>query len=161
MTQIYLEYDYRRDDHEVNGVTVPHLKNISLTPPEEYEILENGIIGQMSTIRQSEESYYVAIPIPEDTKFLYLVVINESGGGGSYHELDFLYIEPTIVDAIEHVIDYFDNEHNRDDECKKCRADPKKCKRRIIRKLKTKGWVNIETSCYEGAGAGLYKIPLK
>jgi hypothetical protein len=165
MTYLYIEYDERRDEHEVHGVMIPHIKNISWIAPEQYEILDNGCIGEMSTIQKSDESTFVAIPIPKanfdkiSCEYLYVLIINESGSGGSYHEIDFIYLETEFDDALEHSIDYFENEHNRDSECELCQDDPNFCKNKLVDDLK-QGYSEIETSCYEGAGAMIYKISL-
>jgi hypothetical protein len=89
MPQLYVEYNQRRDEHEVHGVMVPHINGISWMAPDECEVLDNGCIGEMSTSHQSEESTFVSIPISKESEYLYVLVISESGGGGSYHEIDF------------------------------------------------------------------------
>lgn len=159
MDQLYVEYDQRRDEHEVYGVMVPHVKSLSWIAPDECELLENGCIGEMSTIRQSDESTFVAIPVPEGCEYVYVLVLSESGGGGSYHEMDFLYIETEFDNVVDHVVDYFSNEHNRDGECELCQGDPEYCEKRLVEDLKA-GSAMMETSSYDGACAVIYKIKL-
>jgi hypothetical protein len=160
MRQLYVEYDQRRDEHEVNGIMVPHIKGLSWVAPDECELLDNGCIGEMSTIHQSEESTFVSIPIPKESEYLFVIVVEESGQGGSYHEIDFLYIETDFEDALDHAIDYFENEHNRSEECELCQEDPESCQKKMIDDLKKKGFADIETSSYEGAHVSIYKIKL-
>lgn len=158
MSRLYIKYDQKRNDYRINGVHVPHIRKISRTPLKNAEFLDDGCIGEISTLSQNR--HCISIPISDDADHLFFSVISESGGGGSYHEIDFLYLETEFENAIDHIIDYFENEHNRSDECEMCRSDSQSCKNILIHNLKTKHYTEIDTSCYDGVDASIYKIML-
>lgn len=55
-------------------------------------------------------------------------------------------------DLIEEALCYFSQEHNRDEECKKCKR--KSCEKKLLRELKKHNRAFID--CTDNEGAGFY-----
>lgn len=98
-----------------------------LNQNEYKEITEedNGLIEEFSAVNNELRINCTKIDISNDTKELYFLKIQESGGGGSYHEYVWLYIAVSQDDVIDiakpiwcfqHLL-RMENEHNRDNEC--------------------------------------------
>ena len=106
----------------------------------------NQICEDASVIGCDDSVYCTKIQIDENTNALYFLKIMEHGGGGSYHLSMWLCVEEDQSMIIDHAINYFENEHNRDDECEDC----PNCLEEMIKSLKTEQFASITCTSYEG-----------
>lgn len=66
-------------------------------------------VFEFSRVHQDDYSFYRAKVSCTDPDDIYSLEIDESGGGGSYHEYTYIHIG-TLEEVLEHAENYFDNE---------------------------------------------------
>lgn len=104
-------------------------------PDIEDKILKDpDLLSEFSNIHNKDIAYVTKLKVPKTCEKIYFGRIEESGEGGSYHELVTLFADSNFDNIVDNVLDYYETEHNRDDECKKC--DKGICKQNIIKKIK-------------------------
>lgn len=132
----------------------------ALAQADDQEVLsdDDGLICEFSSIGCDDYAYCTQIDLSDDTKELYFLKINESGGGGSYHSQIWLYVTETQEEIIDIAEAYFDNEHNRDSECDECKNDS--CRQNWIQELKETGITAIECTTYEGASFEMWRMKI-
>jgi hypothetical protein len=69
-----------------------------------------------SSLNNSNQISIKLIDIDDNCHTIYFLKIEESRGGGRYHEVSYLYACSSMDMIIDFARDYFDNEHNRDEE---------------------------------------------
>lgn len=74
----------------------------------------------------------------QDTDKLYCLTICEDGGGGSYSRDYYLFFFINYKDAISEAIDWFENEHDYENDCPRCKKNKniKRCKSKFVKTLK-------------------------
>lgn len=107
------------------------------------------LLDGFNTINNKDIVYCTKIEISDDVENIYFIKIHESGGGGSYHEYSWIYVCDNIKSVIKYAEDYFDTEHNRDNECEDCINNG--CLEEMLTSLKINQYANIQCSDYEGA----------
>lgn len=123
------------------------------TEGEKVSIARDGIIAEdFSRINPDEGIHCSLYYIYEGAHKLYFMEIQESGGGGAYHEVSWLYVSDDREELIEHAIDYFSEEHNRDDECEEC-----ECEEKLLKELRKerKGVSSAEIECTDNKTASV------
>lgn len=108
-----------------------------------------GLLGEFNGYGNKDIYYCTTLSILDGAKKIYFMKINESGGGGSYHLVSWLYASTSKKELIDDALEYFNNEHNRDNECSECIND--KCKQNLINDLKKKYYTEFDCSDYEPA----------
>jgi hypothetical protein len=188
MTRLFLRYTDCPDETVIHGVNVPHIESISWTldgfrdlttesesaklkeAPEVFEASECQHLDdtnlQIHNIFPSSQLKIISIDTPEQLDsnrpifYLYMVVIEESGGGQSYNNTHYVFFEFSKKEAFRRVVSYFQEEHNRDEDCESCRTGSKQCKQTMRDDLNKHSSCVIQTSDYEESLATVYKIPL-
>lgn len=150
--KVYIQWNMKKDDYII-GI----YRNKKLVSKECDDIEEtDGTLMEGSSLIRKEDlmmcsSYYT------DANRIYFLEIHESGGGGSYHEIGWLYASDDKEPLIERAIDYFSEEHNRDDECEDCQ-----CEKKLIKDLRQEkkgiATADIECSSYEGASVKIWSV---
>ena len=136
----------------------PHIVNISKVPDEnEYEESEHI---EFSDIHMDSTPYFNKIRLHSICSKVYALIFRESGGGQSYHERVDIYFRSSFEEIIEDAENYFDTEHNREDECDECRENDR-CRVKMINDLKTLGKTGISCSCYEGCLMNILEFDIK
>lgn len=160
MDDIYIEYIRQSKNFVVNEITIPHIKNIYRTAPDtEYEMVDDRYFAGFSTICVNDTSVYTKIRIPTNTKYIYFIMVHESDGGQSYHEMTYIIVGLTLDDVIDYAMDYYETEHNWDNECEECMNDNSTCQDMMLNDLRTEGCTVITTTMGD-ASMAIYKIPL-
>ena len=86
---------------------------------DEYDIDEINDIKEHTLIEggsryNNEENFYISrLKVNADIKKIYFLRINEDGGGGKYHNLDWLFVSDDIDQLCHRMYWHYDNEHNR------------------------------------------------
>lgn len=110
------------------------------------ELEEHGAIYHDACSYSTQEAKCVKISYDEDTDDIndwYSLTIHSDGGGQCYSNQYYVYVggkEDMICDAV----DWYYDEHNRDDECKYCSKKSRKaCTKRFKRRLNKKlsAWI--------------------
>ncbi len=131
------------------------LSQSDLRDATEIGKVEDALIAEFSSIGCQDFLHCSSIDLSEHAQELTFLKISESGGGGSYHEQVWLYVVESEDEAIEIAETYFDNEHNRENECKKCVNDY--CRQKWIRALRMNGSAAIRCTTYEGTSFETWK----
>lgn len=118
----------------------------------------DGLLGEFSGINNNDVCFCSRINVDDNVTRLYFIKINEDGGGGSYHNYNWIYVCTDMEEVIECALDYFSNEHNRDDDCEDCIKD--KCKKQFINDLKKKHSAGIDCTDYDGASIEIWKVKI-
>lgn len=100
----------------------------------EPDVSDNGLVAEFSSINMNNFYFCTELIINKSIKKLYFMNTGESGGGGSYHDINSIYAAETMEEIIDIALDTFNEEHNRDDECPDCTNDI--CKKKFIGELK-------------------------
>ena len=93
----------------------------------------------------SNDYHFTELELNE--KSLFILLFHESGGGGSYHDVTYLYFCSNLSTAIEDANNYMESEHNIDNDCEACRNDA--CYDKLVKELSQDLCSTIETSLYE------------
>jgi hypothetical protein len=128
-----------------------HNKKCETKDPNNDIILsDNGtLLEDASTIYITDIANCTSMNVDDDLEYVYFVKIHENGSGQSYHGSSWIYVCTDIESVIEHALDYFDSEHNRNGECNNCASG--KCRKEMVKSLKKNNYACIECTDYEGA----------
>lgn len=77
---------------------------------------ENDWIPLSSKIQMDKKVFCIEYNLSIIDNKIFLARYDESGGGGSYHELFSISINKSREESIEWLFDWFDNEHDHKDE---------------------------------------------
>lgn len=95
---------------------------------------DNGFLGDFYSYKNDNDYHCTKMKVPDGTNKMHFIKIHEFNGGGSYHSISSIYAYPDIKDMFQTAIDYFNTEHNRDDECEDCKNNG--CKKKLMKELK-------------------------
>lgn len=122
----------------------PENQNEIFTSTAADDILLDGF----RTICCEDGVYCAKMEVNDDIENIYFLKMHESGCGESYHhEHSWLYTYVDMETMIKIVGNYFNMEHNRENECEKCAND--QCKKEIIESLLVSYSAVVECSFYE------------
>ena len=148
----------KRDEH--NERNTSHIKKKMRKEDSQIEnvlICEDGTLADgCSTIGRAHKTYCSRILVKPRTTTLFFSKIEESGGAGKYHEVFWIIVSESLDSAIDKAVDYFELEHNRDDECEECKEDGDRCKNELVESLKNGESGSILCTDYEGAIATVW-----
>jgi len=150
------------NSHHTHIIDVCKTKNDVLSKYKIKKINEaedNHLVCEFGLANGDYKDYCATIEINDDTKKLYFLKINEDGGAQSYHSITWIYVFMHFDDIIERTLDYFSEEHNRNDDCKKCAK--KFCEKKLINGLKNNGCAYIDSDEYESIDINVWDLDLK
>lgn len=105
----------------------------------------NDWIENQSSYDMESEIYCVEYNLPIINGTIYLSRYNESGGGGSYHDIFSISINKSKKDAIDWLENWFNNEHDHEDDETELTID--ECKKYFKNTLKTNN-IYRSIDCY-------------
>ena len=97
-----------------------------------------------------------------DSTSLYLLQIENDDGGQSYGTEIWHQVSDDKEDIIDQAMDWYEEEHNREDEdqewlkCSTCSKSPSKCKMKFIKRFMNKGGAELSNNYF----ANIYKIDI-
>jgi hypothetical protein len=144
------DYDNSEESHIIG---IHKNKTLAINECKKYKKVtmdkdsSDGLLGEFSTINNKDKYFCTKLNI-EKTDCVYFIKINESGGGGSYHEISWIYGCSSLIDAINIALDFFENEHNVDEDCEDCQNDA--CRKKLVNELKKQKNSDITCTYYEG-----------
>lgn len=146
------DYDVKVDSHIIGiyrskRFAVKKCNDYNKTTSTEIQQNDDGLLGEISKIGNENRCYCTEMKIDKTTNKIYFMKISESGGGGSYHEIFWLHVSTNLDKLIDGAIDYFSNEHNRDEECDNCKDHG--CQKKLISDLKKKHRASFTCTDYE------------
>lgn len=86
-------------------------------------ISENNMVAEFSDYSSKIVSGCVKYYIQDETKILYFLHIHETDGGQCYSSTHWLYVSEDKSEILDIASDYFNEEHNRENDCKDCLID--------------------------------------
>ena len=115
---------------------------------------DDGLLGEFNS--RDDICYCTRIEIENDTTEMYFMKINESNGGGSYHDVCWIHASLDLEELIDTALIYFSQEHNRDNQCSNCIDNM--CKKKLIKDLKKKYFTYFDCTDYEEASIKIWTI---
>lgn len=112
MKTIYLIYNYGTEEY-LSISNKQEVEKYFTDHNEEIKIEKNTHITQNeSSVHMKKEIFCTEYETSDQTQNIYLFRYEESGGGGSYHDIFSVYIFETRQEAIQDAINSFTSEHN-------------------------------------------------
>lgn len=154
------DYDYPEPDSHILGIYAD--KDVAIKKKNSYNQYlnsndddqtdsENEVLTddrlEFSTVQNQHIAFITRFTVDSGTKKIHFIKMHESRGGGSYSETTYIWFCSTKEEVLGVAENYFDDEHNRDEECGQCEND--NCKKRMLEELGKDKCAEIECTDFE------------
>ncbi|AGF85689.1 hypothetical protein QJ854_gp093 [Moumouvirus goulette] len=90
--------------------------------------LDDNILGEFSSVNEECKYYCTMIDVDKHEKNIYFLKITEDAGAQRYSINHRIYVISNMIEIIDNVGFWFDEEHNRNKNCPKCKKYKKHLK---------------------------------